>query len=175
MFENISVGLDIASALSIIGAAIAFIWNSVRSKKKEFNERQKERIESLVFKVIDKVNEESSKILNQTSLIADKIANGETTQDLNPWRDKIYQLPDSFIGLTPLDNVYVKDGRFIKLEQDFRKELEEFMKYFAKLVNPNKEKVEKWDFWAVMNTPSDITIKYISKLYQETENLLVGN
>jgi uncharacterized membrane protein len=42
LFDNLSIGLDVATALSVIAAAIAFIWNSVNSSRRESEERQKE-------------------------------------------------------------------------------------------------------------------------------------
>ena len=62
MFENLSIGLDIATALSVIAAATAFIWNSIVSKKKELKERKKEIIKSHAFKIADKIIEETSLI-----------------------------------------------------------------------------------------------------------------
>ncbi len=41
--ENISIGLDIATSLSIITAAVVFLWNAINSKKKD---REELRIEN---------------------------------------------------------------------------------------------------------------------------------
>lgn len=168
MFENISIGLDIASALSIIAAATAFIWNSILSKKNERNERKKEIIKTNIFKVIDRINEDSNSIFKETNGIARKIEDGNLIQDLNNWRDKILELPNSFKQLIPIEKVY--GGNYEKLELEFKSELEEFILYFHSLVNPDKETNEKWDFYTIMNTPNNIAIKYITKLYKETEN-----
>lgn len=175
MFENLSIGLDIATALSVIAAATAFIWNSIVSKKNELKERKKEIIKSHVFKVADRINEESYAILKETTLIGNRIQEGQMIQDLNTWRDKILELPNSFKQLNPIDDVYCGDGRFKRIEPVFRKELEEFIYYFASLVDPEKEVREKWDFETVMNTPNVITMKYITQLYQETEDYFEKN
>ena len=58
LFDNLSIGLDIATALSVIAAAIAFLWNSVLSNRKERNQRRKEIIKEQVFRVVDKLIDE---------------------------------------------------------------------------------------------------------------------
>ena len=167
MIEDFSIGLDIATALSVIAAAGAFIWNSVLSRRKERNERRKEIIKNHVFKTADKIIDESSTILRETKKIEYLIRDGQMTQNLDHWKDLILELPNSFRWLQPLDEVF-GDGRFIKLENEYKNELNEFILYFARLVDP--ESNEKWDFYEVMDKPNQITLKYITKLYQETED-----
>jgi hypothetical protein len=167
MLENLSIGLDIATALSVIAAAVAFIWNSVLSRRKERNERRKEIIKSHVFKVAEKIIEESTTILKETKKIEYLVRDGVMTQNLDPWKDLVLQLPMSFRWLQPLDEVY-SDGRFIQLSLEFEKELNEFMLYFEKLVSPEND--EEWDFYEVMDKPNQVTIKYVTKLYQEAED-----
>ncbi len=175
MFENLSIGLDIATALSVIAAATAFIWNSVVSKKNELKERKKAVIKEQVFKVADRIIKESYAILKETTLIENEARRGKMQQDLSTWIDKILELPNSFKQLRPIDNVYCGDGRFKKIEPAFRKELQEFVNYFYTLVGPDRIEGEKWDFDTVMNTPNEITMKYITRLYQETEDYFEKN
>lgn len=171
MLENLSIGLDIATALSVIAAAAAFIWNSVLSRRKERNERRKEIIKSHVFKTAEKIVEESTAIFKETKKIEYRIRDGQMTQDLDPWKDLILQLPTSFRWLKPLDEVY-GDGRFMKLASEYENELNEFILYFARLVSPDSD--EKWDFFEVMDKPNQITIKYVTRLYQEAEDYFAG-
>lgn len=166
MLENLSIGLDIATALSVIAAAGAFIWNSVVSRRKERNERKKEIIKSHVFKAAEKIIQESTPLLNETKRIEKQVRDGVTTMNLEPWKELVFQLPASFKWLEPLDKVYA-DGRFMKLTEDFEKELNEFILYFAQLVSPDSE--EEWDFYIIYK-PIEITTKYVTRLYQETED-----
>ena len=165
MFDNLSIGLDIATALSVIAAATAFIWNSIVSKKNELNERKKEIIKSHVFKVADRIIEESDVLYKETIRIKNKVRGGDTTMNLEPWKEMILKLPNSFRQLSPLDNVYC-DGRFKVLFNNFYKEMDNFLDEFLKIT----ESGESWDFETVMDTPNEITLKYITKLYQETED-----
>jgi hypothetical protein len=167
MLENLSIGLDIATALSVIAAAGAFIWNSVLSRRKERNERRKEIIKSHVFKVTEKIVKESTTISQETRKIEQLRRRGVMTMDLNPWKNMILQLPSSIRWLKPLDDVY-GDGRFTVLAKKFEEELNEFIFYFEKLVSPESD--EEWDFYEVMDKPNQITIKYVTKLYREAED-----
>ncbi len=165
MFDNLSIGLDIATALSVIAAATAFIWNSIVSKKNELKERKKEIIKSQVFKVADRIVVESDILYKETIRIKTKVRGGDTTMNLEPWKEMILKLPNSFRQLVPLDNVYC-DGRFKILFKNFYKKMDDFTLDFLKIT----ESGESWDFETVMDTPNEITSKYITKLYQETEN-----
>jgi hypothetical protein len=167
MIENLSFGLDIATALSVIAAAGAFIWNSILSRRKERNERRKEILKSYVFNATDKIVERSTPLIEETLKIRQKLRDGETTQNLEPWKEMIIKLPTPFNWLEPLDEVY-GDGRFSKLAKAYEVELNEFILYFARLVQPGNK--EEWDFDEVMNRPNEITKKYIARIYQETED-----
>jgi hypothetical protein len=171
MLENLSIGLDIATALSVIAAAAAFIWNSVLSRRKERNDRRKEIMKSYIFKATDKIVEQTSPLIKETLKIEQNLRDGQTQQNLEPWKEMIVQLPTPFKWLKPLDEVY-GDGRFIKIADEYEEELNEFILYFAKLVRPESD--EKWDFYDVMDKPNQITIKYVTKLYQEAENYFAG-
>lgn len=169
MFENLSIGLDIATALSVIAAAAAFIWNSALARRKSKLDRRKEIIKSHVYRTVEKIIRDSSDIFRETKKIEYRLRDGETTQNLNLWKDLILELTGSFRWLIPLDQVY-GDGRFELIYKEYSEELDEFIHRFAKLVSP--ESNESWDFYDTMDQPNRITLKYITRLYQETENYL---
>jgi len=50
--ENFTYGIDIATAISVMAAALAFIWNSIIANRKERNERQKNIVKQTVFKLL---------------------------------------------------------------------------------------------------------------------------
>jgi hypothetical protein len=167
MFENLSLGLDIATALSVIAAAAAFIWNSVLSHRKDRKERRKGVIRSYAFKVADKVYEDMTAIVEETDQIRNRLHEGQTTQDLNPWRDLIFNLRYTLVPLETIDEVY-GDGRFIRLSAELQGELQTFMSDFLKLISPGSD--EKWDFEEVMGRPYMLAKKYHVRLFQETED-----
>lgn len=165
MFQNLSIGLDIATALSVIAAAAAFIWNSALARKKSKLERRKEIMISHVYRTVEALYKETSDIIK----IVHQIRDGEHIQNLNNWKDLVFRLTDSFRWLIPLDQVY-GDGRFQLIYKEYSDELDEFIHRFAKLVGPDSN--ESWDFYDTMDQPNRITLKYIMRLYQETENYL---
>ena len=165
MFENLSIGLDIATALSVMAAAAAFIWNSALARRKSKIERRKEIMISHVFRTVEALYNETSDITK----IVYQIRDGGHTQNLNNWRDLVIRLTDSFRWLIPLDQVY-GDGRFQLIYNEYSEELDDFIHRFAKLVSPDSN--ESWDFYDTMDQPNRITLKYIMRLYQETENYL---
>jgi len=171
MFENLSLGLDIATALSVIAAAAAFIWNSVLSHRKDRNDRRREVIRSYAFKVADKVYEDIKAIMEETDRIRDRLQEGQTTQNLNPWRDLIFNLRYTLVPIETIDEVY-GDGRFIRLSAELQGELQTFMSDFFKLISPASD--EKWDFDEVMGRPYMLAKKYHIKLFQETEDYFEG-
>ncbi|MFK5981853.1 MAG: hypothetical protein QM499_02980 [Flavobacteriaceae bacterium] len=169
MFENLSIGLDIATALSVITAATAFIWNSIISKRNELNERKKAIIQTQVFKVTDRILEESSEILyEETNRIRNIVRGGVTEVNLEPWKEMILKIPNSFRQLIPIDDAYCGDGRFKKLFIEFYKDMDDFTLYFLSII----ESGESWNFESVMDIPNEITLKYITKLYQESEEFI---
>jgi hypothetical protein len=165
MFQNLSIGLDIATALSVIAAAAAFIWNSALARKKSKLDRRKEIMISHVYRTVEALYKGTSDIIK----IVYQIRDGEHIQNLNNWKDLVIRLTDSFRWLIPLDQVY-GDGRFQLIYKEYSDELDEFIHRFAKLVSPDSN--ESWDFYDTMDTPNRITLKYITRLYQETENYL---
>lgn len=167
MFENLSLGLDIATALSVIAAAAAFIWNSVLSHRKDRKDRRREVIRSYAFKVADKVYEDMKAIMEEADRIKDRLYEGQTTQDINPWRDRIFNLRYTLVPIETIDEVY-GDGRFIRLSAQLQEELQTFMSDFSKLISPDSD--EKWDFNEVMRRPYLLAKKYHVRLFQETED-----
>jgi hypothetical protein len=177
LFDNLSIGLDIATALSVIAAAIAFIWNSVNSSRRESEERQKEivreRIErrkeiikEQVFRVVDKLIDEQIFLYMEISKIENQLRDGKTTQDLTPFRDLIVKFLYIFESrIDPIGNVY-GDGRFIKLVDSYKAEINHWFQGFYKLISPDSD--ESWDF-DIMYEPATITKKYINKLLSESE------
>lgn len=167
MFENLSLGLDIATALSVIGAAGAFIWNSIRANKKSQKERRKEIIKSYAFDVADNLYDAMIELARESNSIRDRLRDGETTQNLNPWRDLITNLYYTLVPIETIDEVY-GDGRFIKLAVDLQKEMDQFISDFLKLIGP--ESTEQWDFDEVINRPFELARKYHVKLFRETKD-----
>lgn len=168
--ENLTYGLDIATALSVIAAAIAFIWNSIVSRKKERKERHKEIIKSYVFKVADKLYDEQITLNREINSIRNHLLEGETTQNLNPFKSMVENIPFVFRSrITPLDSTY-GDGRFIALAKEFEKEMDEVILTIAKVTSPDHE--GSWDFEEVMTKPTIITESYISKMFIEAEKYI---
>ena len=167
MFENLSLGLDIATALSVIGAAVAFIWNSIRANKKSEKERRREIIKSYAFDVADDLYDDMTELARETDKIRDRLRDGDTTQNLNPWRDLIFNLRYTLVPIETIDEVY-GDGRFIKLSNELQGEMDKFFSDFLKLIAPDSN--EKWDFDEVMNRPFELARKYHIKLFRETED-----
>jgi hypothetical protein len=169
LFDNLSIGLDIATALSVIAAAIAFLWNSVLSSRKERNQRRKEIIKEQVFRVVDKLIDEQIYLFAEISKIENELRDGKTTQDLTPFRDLIVKFQYIFESrVDPIGNVY-GDGRFLRMVDDYKTEIEEWFQGFYKLISP--ESKEKWDF-DIMYEPATITKKYINKLLAESEDYI---
>jgi len=177
LFDNLSIGLDVATALSVIAAAIAFIWNSVNSRKREHEERQKEIIKKRgerqkeiikeqVFRVVDKLIDEQIFLFAEISKIENQLRDGKTTQDLTPFRDLIVKFLYIFESrIEPIGNVY-GDGRFLELVDNYKSDIEEWFNGFYKLISPDSDK--RWDF-EIMYEPATITKKYINKLLSQSE------
>ncbi len=181
LFENLSFGLDIATALSVIAAAIAFIWNSVNSSRREQKERQKEMarerverqkevVKNQVFKVIDKLIDEKINLFNEIMFIEHKVRDGETNMNLNSLRDMIYKSTFIFKSrIEPIGNVY-GNGIFLELAKDYEKEMYQWTYDFAELTSGESDK--EWDFNTVMFQPTEITDKYITQLLLESEKYI---
>jgi hypothetical protein len=166
LFDNLSIGLDVATALSVIAAAAAFLWNSVLSSRKERNQRRKEIIKEQVFRVVDKLIDEQIFLFAEISKIENELRDGKTTQDLTPFRDLIVKFQYIFESrIDPIGNVY-GDGRFLKLVDSYKSEIEEWFSGFYKLISPDSK--ERWDF-DIMYEPATITKKYINNLLSESE------
>jgi hypothetical protein len=169
LFDNLSIGLDIATALSVIAAAVAFLVNSARSSRIESKQRRKEIIKEQVFRVVDKLIDEQIYLFAEISKIEDKLRDGKTTQDLTPFRDLIVKFQYIFESrIDPIGNVY-GDGRFLQLVDNYKAEIDQWFRGFYKLISP--ESKEKWDF-NIMYEPAAITKKYINKLLAESEDYI---
>ncbi len=177
LFDNLSIGLDVATALSVIAAAIAFIWNSVNSSRRESEERQKEivreRIErrkeiikEQVFRVVDKLIDEQIFLFMEISKIENQLRDGKTTQDLTPFRDLIVKFLYIFESrIDPIGNVY-GDGRFLELVDNYKSEIDAWFANFYQLISPESKK--SWDF-EIMYEPATITKKHINNLLVASE------
>lgn len=170
MFDNLSFGLDIATALSVIAAAIAFIWNSILARKRERSDRYKEIIKSNVFKVADKLHDESIFLYKMVNNIETRLRAGETTQDLTPFQELVGQLPFIFKSrIEALDKTYC-DGRFEKLALEYGREMDDYIHYLARITGPGSD--EQWNFHEVMHKPLEITETYITRLFLESEKFI---
>jgi len=87
MFGELSNGLDIA---------LAFIWSSFVTKKRELKARKIEIIKVQVFKVVNKIIEETSHILKEVSKIENSIDKGKNIKNVNHWKYIVLDLPNSF-------------------------------------------------------------------------------
>ena len=181
MIDNLSFGLDIATALSVIAAAILFIWNSANSSKKEKIQREKETvherierrkviIQKQVFQIADKLADDVSKVNTEINTIYSGVSGGDTSQNLNSYRDVVLELTIIFrVRLVPLGKTY-GDGRFIKLATDYDNELRAFLQRLKELTSGDSD--ESWDFNDVMYTPLTITENYIGKLISKAEDFI---
>ncbi len=168
--ENFTYGLDVATALSVIAAAGAFIWNSIVSSRKERKERHKEIVKSYVFQVADKLYDEQIKLNSEINGIRNLLMEGKTTQDLNPFKELVQNIPFTFRSrITPLDSTY-GDGRFTKLALEFEKEMDQVILTIAEVTGPNHQ--GSWDFEDVMTKPIRITEIYISSMFTDAEKFI---
>ena len=168
--ENLTFGLDIATALSIIAAAIAFLVNTARSNKKERNERHKDIIKKYVFQVADKLYDESMILYSEIEKIENALIEGKTNQDLNPFRDHVQRLHFAFKSrIVPFGTTY-GDGRFVLLVKEYTEEMQESIDRVIQLTIGESD--ERWDFEEVMYKPLTITEKYITKLLEDAETYI---
>lgn len=168
--ENLSFGIDIATAISVMAAALAFIWNSVIASRKERKERHKEIVKSYVFQVAEALYDESVVLFKEVGKIENKVLEGEMTQNLNPFKIYVKQLPFIFKSrIEPLDKTY-GDGRFGKISEDYAKEMGDAINTLAHVTSSEYE--GRWDFEEVMYKPLHITDAYIAKLFQEAEKYI---
>ncbi len=179
--EKLTFGLDIATALSVIAAAILFIWNSANAKKGERIQREKEIIQErkdrrktiiqkYVFQIVDNLMEDRAKLSIEITNIEDILREGQTTQNLNPYRDLVLHMSFVFkTRLVPLGKTY-GDGRFVKLADEYEKDLNAFILRLQYLTSGESD--ERWDFHDVMFTPLTITDSYITRLIFEGEDYI---
>ena len=170
--ENLSFGLDIATALSVIAAAAAFIWNSILSKRNERKERHKEIMESQVFKVAEKLGDEAIILFKEIKTIENLVLGGEMTQNLNPYRDAVQLMSYIFKSrIEPLSTTY-GDGRLKDLAKEYDEKMNDAIENLIRLTGP--ETNEEWDFHAVMYKPIELTDSYIISLFSESEKYIEG-
>lgn len=168
--EQFTFGLDIATAISVIAAAAAFIWNSIVSARKERKERHKEIIKSYVFQVAEALYDESVVLFKEIGKIENKILEGEMTQNLNPFKIYVKQLPYIFKSrIDPLDKTY-GDGRFAVLSSDYAEEMSEAINTLALVTSSEFE--GNWNFEEVMHKPLRITETYIARMFLEAEKYI---
>ncbi len=159
--ENISIGIDIATALSVVFAAIAFIRNTTNSRESARKESQKDAVQRSVFMVVEKLGDELVNLNIETRRIADLVEEGGTTQNLNPYLDLIKNMVFLYqIKLEPLGIAYGEGNQFSTLGKEFEEAQFANIVRFNKLTNSD----EDWDFYEVMNIPVETTKHYIAKL-----------
>jgi len=169
--DNLTYGLDIATAISVIGAAVLFIWNSTKNNRNLQKERHRAHIKSSVLKVTDKLNDEVIKLFDEIQIIMEKLLQGETTQDLTPYKLRVERLPFIFkTRIDPIDKVY-GNGRFKKLVKEYDASMDEAIHALHKLTK-GESTGEKWDFEEVMYKPVSITTASIAELFFESERLI---
>jgi len=179
--ENLTFGLDIATALSVIAAAILFIWNSANSKKSERIQREKEIvqerkerrkivIQKYVFQIVDNLMDDRAKIATEITNIESILREGQTTQNLNPYRDLILGMSFLFkTRLVPLGKTY-GDGRFVKLAEEYNEELNAFLVRLQYLTSGESD--ETWNFHEVMFAPLTIADTFTARLISEGEDYI---
>jgi len=171
--ENISIGLDVATSLSIITAAVVFLWNAINSKKKDReelrienekkrNEIRKNTIRKQVIVLIEKLYLEKSKLTELVEMIGE----GET-QDLNAYINIIKNFAEVVEErFMPFATVY-GDERFLSLYNEYADELYKFIHRLNELTRGDSS--EKWDFYSIMYEPKYITNKFIQNLLVQSE------
>lgn len=166
MLDNMQIGLDVATAISVIGAAVAFIWNSTLSGKKEQKQRRKEIIHSYMMEVTGRMYEELKDLNKRIQIIEDLILQGQTTQDLNPYKNDIYDLKFTFrYTITPFDEAY-GNGKFIALLQEYEEKIDDFMALLIRsTLQGSGEKFE-------LDTPVVITNEFITKFMKSAETYI---
>ncbi len=166
MLDNMQIGLDIATALSVVGAAIAFIWNSSLSGKREKQQRYKEIVHAYMLRISSRMYDKLMQINKRIQGIQDKILQGEMNQDLNPYKNDIYDLKFTFrYTIEPFDKSY-GDGRFIKIANNFEEELNEYIELLIR--STLKGSGESFD----LATPVKIANKYITEFMTVAEKYI---
>jgi len=169
--DNFTYGLDIATAISVIGAAFLFIWNSTRTNRNLLKESQQTHIKTTIIKISDKLSTELIVLYKEIQRIEELILSDRTqNQDLTPYKLLVNQLPFIFrVRTKPLDKIY-GNKRFEKLTNEFTMEMEESLQNIKRVTSGESD--EKWDFVEVMYKPVRLTESFITKLYLESENLI---
>ncbi len=179
--DNLSFGLDIATALSVIGAAVSFIWNIRKENKKkqedrerifknEQKERQRRHIRQTVLKVTDKLTDEATEMFEDVQRIKSMVLDGATTLDLTPYKLKVERLIFTFgVRIKSLDKIY-GDNIFGQLVEEYKNEMNNSILVVSNVTSGETD--EKWDFEEVMYAPVNITGAYSTKLFVESEKYL---
>jgi hypothetical protein len=170
MLEKVSFGLDIATALSIIAAAIAFLINMVRSNRKERKERHKDIVKKHILFVTNEMTDDLVELFTEITKIKHALYDGKTTQNLNPLRDIIGVLPYKFkIKIVPFGKTY-GDGRFVKMDLEYAAQMQKAYDKIVMVTTGSSN--EAWSFDEIMYEPVRLTETYIEKLLKQSEEYI---
>jgi len=168
MWDQMQIGLDIATALSVIGAAIAFIWNSSRSRKQEVKERYKEMITTNMWQTIQRVYEEQKELHTELTRINEDLVQGKTNQDLTQFKFCLLDLAFVFkTSIMPFDRTYGK-GELIKLAEAYKEELFAYGMVVKRATVDQSG--EEFDFDEFIN----ITDKYMAQFMKMNEEYIAN-
>jgi len=166
MLDNMQIGLDVATAFSVIGAAIAFIWNSSLAGKREKKQRHKDIVHDYMLHISGRMYDELMQLNKIVQNIEDKILQGDMKQDLNPYKNNIYDLKFTFrYTVEPFDKSY-GDGRFIKIAENFEAELNDYMELLIRSTLQGSGE----NF--TLSTPVEIANKFIIEFMTTSEKYI---
>jgi hypothetical protein len=166
MWENMQLGLDIATALSVIGAAFAFIWNSTSSQKRELKERRKDMIKTNMWQTAQRVFNEQKELHTVLLKINEDLIQGKTQQDLTAFKFSLLDLIFVFkASIMPFDQAYGK-GELIKLSEKYKNEMESYGMVVVRSTTQGSG--EEFDFEEFQN----ITERHMSEFMKITEKYI---
>jgi hypothetical protein len=163
LMKNISIGIDIATSLSVIGAAIAFITNQRKDYLKKFNLQKIKEIE----KIIHTLEKEEEKWFN----LSEKIKWARTFGDEVPTKEIVDVVLYSEFKVKQILNgtgdVWLDEDEKQKLST-LKSLLENFSREFSKALEGKEANIISTDdvLTTITNTIRDLSEKVKEKVEQ---------